>query len=113
MAAHPGTLAGNLARSPGRGGGRGGVDHGPEFAHRRGTRAHCDRGTLAARCRAIMKSESFLVDALELSPERRAILAPKLEQLLVDFSHLQEFDRPDLQPVSTEWLVRSSSRDAG
>ena len=58
-----------------------------------------------------MNSESLFSQPLELSPERRTVLAPKLENLLADFSHLVELERPELEPVSTEWLVRSYARD--
>jgi len=58
-----------------------------------------------------MNSEFPFDQILELSPERRAVLAPKLQQLLLDFSHLQELESPGVEPVSTEWLVRSLGRD--
>jgi hypothetical protein len=48
-----------------------------------------------------------------LSAERRAILAPKLRRLLADFAHLQELEGPELEPVSTEWLMRSFDCDHG
>jgi hypothetical protein len=59
----------------------------------------------------MMNSDSLFSQPLELSPERRAILARKLENLLADFAHLQELERPELEPVSTEWLVRNYARD--
>jgi hypothetical protein len=51
------------------------------------------------------------VDLDTLSAERRTILAPKLRALLEDFARLQELEDPDVQPVSTEWLMRSADRD--
>jgi len=47
---------------------------------------------------------------LQLSEERAAFLAPKLEALLADFSQLAALERPDLEPVTTAWLVRSFGR---
>ena len=38
--------------------------------------------------------------------ERQAVLARKLHALLEDFSMLEELEQADLEPVSTEWLVR-------
>ena len=47
---------------------------------------------------------------LELSDERRALLAPKLRALLSDFSSLAALEPADLEPVSTDWLVRRFRR---
>jgi Asp-tRNA(Asn)/Glu-tRNA(Gln) amidotransferase C subunit len=48
---------------------------------------------------------------LHLSEERKALLAPKLRALLADFEKLAALDCADLQPVSTDWLVRRASSD--
>jgi hypothetical protein len=45
------------------------------------------------------------------SEQRRAVLADKLKALLEEFAHLRAFDRPEIEPVSTEWLVRSYADD--
>ena len=51
---------------------------------------------------------------LELSDERRALLAPKLRALVADFARLAALDRADLvEPVTTDWLVRSFRRARG
>ena len=34
-----------------------------------------------------------------LSPERLEELRPRLEALIADFTHLQEFDTPELEPI--------------
>jgi Asp-tRNA(Asn)/Glu-tRNA(Gln) amidotransferase C subunit len=44
---------------------------------------------------------------LELTDERKAVLMPKLQALLADFSQLAALERSDLEPVTTDWLVRS------
>ena len=46
-----------------------------------------------------------------VSDEQRASLATKLKRLLDDFAKLRELDSPDVEPVSTEWLVRSYGSD--
>jgi hypothetical protein len=45
-----------------------------------------------------------------VSEQRRAVLLDKLQVLLEDFAHLRAFD-PEIEPVSTEWLVRSYADD--
>ncbi|TMF01305.1 MAG: hypothetical protein E6I52_11685 [Chloroflexi bacterium] len=47
---------------------------------------------------------------LELTEERKAALMPKLQALLTDFSQLALLERSDLEPVTTDWLVRSYRR---
>ena len=58
-----------------------------------------------------MNSEFSFDPVLELSPDRHAILAPKLQRLLLDFARLQELESPEVEPVSSDWLVRSVGRD--
>jgi hypothetical protein len=48
-----------------------------------------------------------LATQLQLSEERRAVLAPKLARLMADLGKLQALEEPDVEPVSTEWLMRS------
>jgi Asp-tRNA(Asn)/Glu-tRNA(Gln) amidotransferase C subunit len=48
---------------------------------------------------------------LHLSDERKALLAPKLQALVADFEKLAAIDCADLEPVSTDWLVRRASSD--
>jgi hypothetical protein len=47
---------------------------------------------------------------MELTDERKAFLAPKLQALLADFAQLAELERSGLEPVTTDWFVRSFRR---
>jgi hypothetical protein len=57
-----------------------------------------------------MIPDSDAATQLPLNAERRAMLAPKLKALLADFAQLQALEPPELEPVSSEWLVRSSAQ---
>jgi hypothetical protein len=50
---------------------------------------------------------------LELSDERKAVLAPKLQAFLRDLASLAALEPAvfsDSEPVTTDWLVRSVGR---
>ena len=57
-----------------------------------------------------MNPDSDAAIQLPLNAERRAMLAPKLKSLLADFAQLQALEPPELEPVSSEWLVRRSAQ---
>jgi hypothetical protein len=48
-----------------------------------------------------------------LTEQRKILLAPKLKALLDDFSQLADLERSDVEPVTTDWLVRRSGRARG
>ena len=58
-----------------------------------------------------MNSDLVTDQQLSLSAERLAMLAPKLRALLADFSQLQALASAELEPVSTDWLVREYADD--
>ena len=57
-----------------------------------------------------MNPDSDAATQLPLNADRRAMLAPKLKALLADFAQLQALEPPELEPVSSEWLVRRSAQ---
>ena len=46
-------------------------------------------------------------EAVPEAEERQAVLARKLKALVADLSKLQSIEDPEVEPVSSEWLMRS------
>jgi hypothetical protein len=51
-----------------------------------------------------------MTSTLNLTDERRGVLAPKLEALLADLAKLEELDRPEIEPA-TPWPWREDVDD--